>query len=316
MQGVNISIKNTTTNKYWTGSEWSDTTTWIDASANDSSFDSTNEDWTNNTSSITWSTGSYLVQANSTDIFGNDDSGSVASDTFTISAVNEAPYHEADTQDPYPEATAVCYQPALYTIVKDNDTADTMNATWYSNSTGSWIQIGVTETGIGDGNNITTSGTNFTDAGTDYWWAVNISDGTDYANVSYKLTLNAEPTQSGPAPYDTATNICIKPTIYIIPSDTDTGQTFTIKWMSNSSGTWKEFETDTSIAIDANTSASAVNFTTAGADYWWSANVSDTCSNWSNTSYKLTINSVPTQAGADPYDTATAICYQPTIYII
>ena len=82
---VHLYIKNTTTNKYYNESGWSDTETWLSADANDS-FGSGAENWNYNTTLISWANGhSYEINAKAQDIVGNNDS-SAASDTFTISA--------------------------------------------------------------------------------------------------------------------------------------------------------------------------------------------------------------------------------------
>lgn len=82
---VEIYIKDTSDNEYWTGSSWG-SLTWLSASANDSTFNSDDEDWNYDSSDVTWTGGnSYEIKANATDKAGNDDSASMAVDTFTIS---------------------------------------------------------------------------------------------------------------------------------------------------------------------------------------------------------------------------------------
>ena len=82
---VKIYIKNTTANPdtYWTGSSWTDSITWVGATANDSTFDSNSEGWNVDTTSITWADGSsYEVNATTYDIVNNSN---FSTDSFTIS---------------------------------------------------------------------------------------------------------------------------------------------------------------------------------------------------------------------------------------
>ncbi len=105
---VDMYIKNTTDSTYWTGSTWS-TETWLSASANDSSFNSADEDWSYDSSGITWGYKSYEIKANTSDESGRDDS-SPATDTFTITddvspSINftepPTPQNNTETTDTY-----------------------------------------------------------------------------------------------------------------------------------------------------------------------------------------------------------------------
>ena len=79
--------------------------------------------------------------------------------------------------------------PDLYVVCSDSDAADTLNATWWSNSSGNWVQFGSNNTGFTSGTNITQTNSNFSDYNETYWWSVNVSDGEgDWSNETYHFT--------------------------------------------------------------------------------------------------------------------------------
>jgi hypothetical protein len=83
LDGVKLYIKNTTSgDKYWNGTAWS-SLTWLEASANDSSFDETFENWYYNSSNVTWDYNNYEIAAKAYDKAGNEDP-TPAVNTFTI----------------------------------------------------------------------------------------------------------------------------------------------------------------------------------------------------------------------------------------
>ena len=203
-------------------------------------------------------------------------------------------------------STGICIPPRLYVTCTDPD-GDITNATWWSNSSGSWVQF-ASNTSIANNTNITQTNTNFSTPGATYWWRVILTDGTGGTdNQTYNFTTNNIPTQSGPAPANGQTKICPTPRLYIICTDTDPGQTMTATWTSNSSGSWTTFATNNSITTGTNITQTNNNFTNPGTTYYWSINLTDGC-NWTNTTYSFTTNNLPTQSGAAPTSGTTAIC--------
>ncbi|HEC82099.1 MAG TPA: hypothetical protein ENI42_06745, partial [Thermoplasmatales archaeon] len=85
---VQIYIKNTTDNTYWTGSGWG-SITWLNAAADDGSFDETSETWTYDSSGVTWASKNYEVGAKAYDIVDHEDL-TPATDTFKLT-INNAP---------------------------------------------------------------------------------------------------------------------------------------------------------------------------------------------------------------------------------
>lgn len=110
---------------------------------------------------------------------------------------------------PANSSTGISASPSLHVICTDAD-SDTMTATWWSNSSGSWIAFATNNT-ISTGTNITQTNSNFSVLSTTYYWSVNLTDDIDWCNKTYHFTIveilslrnsSCEPT-SGVASYDT-----------------------------------------------------------------------------------------------------------------
>jgi len=104
-----------------------------------------------------------------------------------ITPSNNAPTQSGEI--PANTSTGISVTPQLYVLCKDND-ADNMNATWWSNSSGSWLQFASnsTATGFANNTNITQSFTNASAYSTTYYWSLNLTDGTDWTNETYHFT--------------------------------------------------------------------------------------------------------------------------------
>jgi len=214
----------------------------------------------------------------------------------TVYSNNTAPAQSGVS--PSNGSTGICPIPALYVICSDSD-GDTMNATWWSNSSGSWIQF-ASNTGIANNTNITQTNNNFSSAGTTYWWSVNVTDGYNWTNATYSFTTNYAPSLSSELPTTGATNVDVTPSLYVVCSDND-GDTMTAYWYSNSSGSWALFATNSGISSGTNITQSNSNFSGYNTKYWWSVNVTDGC-NWTNNTYHFTTRStiyVDDDGGAD-----------------
>jgi len=97
--------------------------------------------------------------------------------------INQPPVQS--NPNPPDGATDIDLIPALSVDVSDPE-GNIMNATWYSNSTSIWEKFGE-NLSIGNGT-IYQINSNFSEAYTTYWWSVNLSDGTNWNNVTYKFT--------------------------------------------------------------------------------------------------------------------------------
>lgn len=107
--------------------------------------------------------------------------------SYTESA-NNAPIQSNEKPDN--QSTTVKYSTSGITInvtVGDLD-AESMNVSFYTNETGTWTQIGSTNTSVSNGSYQQTYA-GFDTRGVKYWWSANVSDGTDWTNETYHFTI-------------------------------------------------------------------------------------------------------------------------------
>jgi len=222
--------------------------------------------------------------------------------------LNESPTNNLANIDPFP--------PSLYVLCIDNDTADTMNATWSSNSSGSWVTF-ATNTSIANNTNITQINLNFSSPGTKYWWRVNLTDGTNWYNQTYAFTTNYDPYQNGESPVNEVTKASTTPSLYVVCNDNDTGDTMTAYWYYNdsSTGKWYLFGTNSSVSSGTNITQDNSNFSNHSTTYYWSVNLTDG-NNWSNITYSFTTNYAPTQTGKAPTSGSNYVNTTPDLYVI
>jgi hypothetical protein len=222
--------------------------------------------------------------------------------------LNESPTHNFTNVDPFP--------PSLYVLCIDNDTADTMNATWSSNSSGSWVTF-ATNTSIANNTNITQTNLNFSSPGTKYWWRVNLTDGTNWYNQTYAFTTNCDPYQNGESPVNEVTKASTTPLLYVVCNDNDTADSMTAYWYYNdsSTGKWYLFGTNSSVSSGTNITQDNSNFSNHSTTYYWSVNLTDG-NNWSNITYSFTTNYAPTQTGKAPTSGSNYVNTTPDLYVI
>lgn len=108
-------------------------------------------------------------------------------DLVTPPTINIVP--ELSNPSPSNGSTDINIIPQLSIDISDEN-GHTMNISWYSNSSGSWILFGKNlscSNGTYYQNN-----SNFSDYGTTYWWKINLSDGNDgYSEEIYHFTTES-----------------------------------------------------------------------------------------------------------------------------
>lgn len=93
---------------------------------------------------------------------------------------------------PATDSTNIALTPSLYVVVNDT-AAGTLNATWWSNSSGAWVQFASNST-IPSDTNITQVFDNATSYSTAYYWSLNLSNETGgFTNTTYNLTTRTAP---------------------------------------------------------------------------------------------------------------------------
>jgi len=157
---------------------------------------------------------------------------------------------------------------------------------------------------FGSGENVGRIG--YTVEGDDKWFA---QDYQTYPTWSNPYTKNAENTNweyllyctyivnaapdgvSGECPTNGSIGISLNPTLYGIVTDPN-GDSMDVTWWSNSSGSWVQFASNTSVANNTNISQPTSNFSSYNTKYWWSMNVSDGEGGWCNSTFHFTTLSV------------------------
>ena len=81
--------------------------------------------------------------------------------------------------------------PTLHVVVSDADD-DTMNVTWWSNSSGSWLQF-ASNNSVANNTNVSQVNSNFSGYDTTYWWQVCVNDGHGgWSNETYHFTTTSD----------------------------------------------------------------------------------------------------------------------------
>jgi hypothetical protein len=99
------------------------------------------------------------------------------------------------------------------------------------------------------------------------------------SKVEIRITYATIPVISNPVPSDGSTGVSINPTLNITVNDIE-GDPMNITWLSNSSGSWQVFGTNTSVSNGTYHQVFS-NATENGKWWYWKVNVSD------NTSYNM-----------------------------
>ncbi len=136
-----------------------------------------------------------------------------------------------------------------------------------------------------------------------------------YLNVTYTPVTNNAPTQSNPGPTNGSTGQDLTPPLNVTCYDTD-DDTMNATWWSNSSGSWVQFASNTSIASSyTNIIQTNSNFSNYSTTYYWSVNLSDGEGGWDNETYHFTTENITTSVDTiQPYNlssstkTLTATC--------
>ncbi|MCK4365364.1 MAG: DUF2341 domain-containing protein, partial [Thermoplasmatales archaeon] len=206
-------------------------------------------------------------------------------------AANTPPWIKDNTNTPANNTNNICPIPSLHVICWDNNTIDTTNATWRSNSSGPWVSFHTTST-ISNNTNITATNGNFTQSNTTYWWSVNLTDGEGgWDNKTFSFTTNQKPEQANIDPWNGSTDISTTPALYVVVSDSD-GDTMIAYWRYNDSNNWWTFATNTSITTITNITQTNSNFTNYSTTYYWTVNLTDGC-NYTNETYHFTTTASP-----------------------
>ncbi len=112
--------------------------------------------------------------------------------------------------------------------------ADTMDVTFRTNVSGSWVTIGTNST-VSNGT-YSQLPTSFTSFSTKYFWSVNTTDSTNWANNTYNFTTRSKYTPAAPASFSAIT---INRTIISTTWTDDSNATSTrVEWHTSADSSW------------------------------------------------------------------------------
>ena len=120
-------------------------------------------------------------------------------------SLNTAPIQSYE--GPVNDSSDIGLSPQLNVTVDDID-KNLLNAYWYSNSSGEWIQFGYNvsiDTSSGSVN-IIQPNSNFTERNKTYWWSVNLTDTLGWTNNTYHLTTRENFTPEPPSLFSSTPN--------------------------------------------------------------------------------------------------------------
>lgn len=209
----------------------------------------------------------------------------------TTNSDNNPPTQSGES--PVNDSIDTSVTPTLYVICTDAD-SDTMNATWWSNSSGNWVQFAA-NTSISTGTNITQDNSNFSAYSTTYWWSANLSDGNgSWCNSTYHFTtkVNSVPTFSGEAPVNQSTGISVQPTVYVIVSDAN-GETMTCNFYTSINGVdWTWRQTNSTVSSGTNISYVYAQASGYSTKYYWKVTADDATDNVTSSEYEFTTEQI------------------------
>ncbi len=204
-------------------------------------------------------------------------------------------YADIPSKTPVNDSTGVSLLPVLQVSANDSD-GDTMNITWYSNSSGTWQVFG-TNNSVSNGT-YSMSNSNFSQYSTKYFWKVTIFDGTYWVNNTYCFTTIANnlPIQSNHTivnssiSYNLSLNTTISalyPSYLSIDFSDEENHSMAINIITNASGTWQVVNSSSGLS---NGTYKAYNFSwinQSSTTYYLWVNLSDG-HDWNNKSYTIT----------------------------
>jgi len=189
---VYLYIKNMTGNTHWNGNLWTAANVTLlpgnISSIRSSTTDTVDVYYNCNDNGVTWGYNTYEVGMWPRDAVNNTDTVPQM-DKFTLSApdTNNAPTQS--NPGPSNGSYENSITPTLNVTCSDSDAADTLNATWWSNSSDAWIQFGSNNTSFASGANIMMTNSNFSGYNETYYWSVNLTDGEGgWNNETYHFT--------------------------------------------------------------------------------------------------------------------------------
>ncbi|GAF75837.1 unnamed protein product, partial [marine sediment metagenome] len=187
--------------------------------------------------------------------------------------------------------------PMMNVTISDYN-GDYVNASWMSNSTGSWVQFAHNDSIDTSGGSVIIyqQNSNFTTLNQTYWWSLNLSDDVSFRNETYNFTTMSMSVET-PFPTNNSFDVAVAPTnlsisivgtnvdiyFYFMNMSPETNTTSLLKsWIGENSG---RFQVNDLEGTNATT-----QFIFGHTPYIWYVNMTDGTTWINNTYYYQTIN--------------------------
>ena len=201
---------------------------------------------------------------------------------------NPTPANDADGQELNPTISIDVYD--------YDDATQNMDVYFYTNESGSWVQVGSTNSSVNSGTYSQTP-TNFDEWGTRYYWSVNTTDGINWDNDTYFFDTDPDDaaTATNPYPADAATGVTLAPTCHVDISDDEGSSSIVVCFYTNESSTWSFKQKNTSVSDTDTVYWDFTDADTMNTKYWWRVTVDDGTNNetygpWDFTTFNLAIS--------------------------
>lgn len=195
--------------------------------------------------------------------------------TYTLGAApGQAPAQSGAS--PTNGAMNVNLTPTLAIGLSDGN-GDAMNYTFRTNASGPWAMI-CSANSVANGTYTCTATDDMDELLTEYYWSVNVTDGTNWTNATYHFTSrgNDNPILSSPSPANNSTGAMVNPSLAITVNDNNTdAMSIIISTNASNPSVWTTVASHFS-KYNGTYYGYPSNMDDYNTTYWWKVVVNDT----------------------------------------
>ncbi|GAH13326.1 unnamed protein product, partial [marine sediment metagenome] len=176
--------------------------------------------------------------------------------------------------------TCIRFPPTSWNVTINDPEGDLMNITILTNESGIWTVVNQTTTGLANGTYNFTNVSWVDSCCTKYWVSYNVTDGTEWRNVTHYFTTVCAPTIHVVYPINNSVDIPLAPTVHIFANDT-CGLNLNIYWYENSTGSYILRQTNLSVGNNTQHNWTFTQVNTELTKYWYNVSVNNSYCNTS-----------------------------------
>ena len=179
--------------------------------------------------------------------------------------------------------TCIQFPPTSWNVTINDPEGDLMNITVLTNESGAWTVVNqTTGSGLSNGSYNFTNVSWVDTCGTKYWISYNVTDGTDWRNITHYFTTVYSPTIHVVYPTNNSVDIPVSPTCHIYANDS-CGLDLDIFWYENTSGTYDLVQTNLTVGNNTQHNFTYVPAFAEGTKYYWRVAVNNSYCNTTET---------------------------------